>query len=171
MLRTALLSLILIVSLSSSTLMVRKPVFRRQLEPQYCHAIEGFECKCSGNNITCKTDRDLPNPINILPNEKNKYQSVELVVEAASDIYVDDQTFAPVKELYKPDADNLEFRIKFEKFTALHLSSPGIFNQVFPDNLPANAKKHLVKKKNDTHNNYIHILDYCLFVGIRNLQY
>ncbi len=147
MLRTAFLSLILIVSLSSSTSMFRKSVFRRQTEPQYCHAIEGFECKCSYYRVTCTTDRDLPSPINILQNEKNKYQSVELVIAAARDIHVNDQTFAPVKELYKEDADNLEFRIKFEKFTALHLSSPGIFNQAFPNNLPSNAKKHLVKIK------------------------
>ncbi len=171
MLRTALLSLILIVSLSSSTSMVRKSVFRRQLDPQYCYVIEGFECKCSYYRVTCTTDQDLPNPMNILPNEKNKYQSVELVVEAASDIYVTDQTFAPVKELYKPDTDNLEFRIKFEKFTALHLSSPGIFNQAFPDNLPANKRKHLVKQKYDAPNNYILTVDYCVFVGFRNLQY
>ncbi len=147
MLRTALLSLILIVSLSSSTSMVRKSVFRRQLDPQYCQAIEGFECKCSYYRVTCTIDRALPNPIDILPTEKNKYESVELIFAAKRDIYVTDQTFAPFKELYKPDVDNLEFRIKFEKFTALHLSSPGIFNQAFPDNLPANARKHLVKKK------------------------
>ena len=47
-----------------------------------------------------------------------------------------------------PDADNLEFRIKFEKFTALHLTSPGVFNKVFPDNAPANARKHIVDNSN-----------------------
>jgi hypothetical protein len=144
MLRTALLSLILIVSLSSSsTSMFGKSISRRQSDPQYCHAIEGFECKCSYYRVTCTNDRDLPSPINILQDEKNKYQSVELVITAARDINVNDQTFEPVKELYKPDADNLEFRVKFEKFTGLHLSSPGIFNRVFPDNLPSNARKHL----------------------------
>jgi hypothetical protein len=143
MLRTALLSLILIVSLPSSTSMLRKSVFRRQLDPQYCHSIEGFECKCSYYRVTCTTDRDLQSPITVSSNEKHKYQSVELVVAAAQNIHVNDQTFAPVKELYKPDADNLEFRIKFEKFTGLHLSSPGIFNQAFPDNLPAQTRKHL----------------------------
>ncbi len=148
MLRTALLSLILIVSLSSSsTSMFGKSISRRQSDPQYCHAIEGFECKCSYYRVTCTNDRDLPSPINILQDEKNKYQSVELVITAARDINVNDQTFEPVKELYKPDADNLEFRVKFEKFTGLHLSSPGIFNRVFPDNLPSNARKHLVNKQ------------------------
>jgi hypothetical protein len=71
---------------------------------------------------------------------------VELVVTAARDINVNDQTFAPIKELYKTDGENFEFRIKFEKFTALHLLSPGIFNRVFPDNLPTGARKALVKK-------------------------
>jgi hypothetical protein len=142
MFRTALLSLILVVSLSSSSIL-RKSISRRQTDAQYCHAIEGFECKCSYSRVTCTNDRDLPSPINILQNEKNKYTSVELVITAARDINVNDQTFAPVKELYKSDADNLEFRIKFEKFTGLHLTSPGIFNGVFPDNLPSNTRKHL----------------------------
>lgn len=146
MLRTAFLALILIVSSSSSTSMLRKSISRRQSDPQYCHAIEGFECKCSYYRVTCTTDRELPSPINVLPNEQHKYQSVELVISTASDVNVNDQTFAPVKELYKPDADNLEFRIKFEKFTALHLSSPGIFNRVYPDSAPQNARKQLVNK-------------------------
>jgi hypothetical protein len=147
MVRTALLSLILFVSLSSSSLL-RKSISRRQSEPQYCQAIEGFDCKCSYYRVTCTTDRNLPSSINILQNEKQKYQSVELVVQAEADINVNDHTFEPVKELYKPDGDNFEFRIKFEKFTALHLTSPGIFNRVFPDNLPANARKHIVIKNN-----------------------
>ena len=147
MVRTALLSLILFVSLSSSSLL-GKSISRRQTEPQYCQAIEGFDCKCSHYRVTCTTDRNLPSSINVLPNEKQKYQSVELVVQAAADINVSDQTFQPVKELYKTDGDNLEFRIKFEKFTALHLTSPGIFNGVFPDNLPSNARKHIVIKNN-----------------------
>ena len=144
MLRTALLALILIVSLSSSTLSLRKSIARRQADPQYCQAIEGFECKCSYYRVTCTTDRELPSPLNVLPNERNKYQSVELVLTAARDININDQTFAPVKDLFKSDADNYEFRIKFEKFTGLHLSSPGIFNRVYPDNAPANARKTLV---------------------------
>ncbi|CAF4336714.1 unnamed protein product, partial [Rotaria magnacalcarata] len=37
----------------------------------------------------------------------------------------------------------LEFRVKFEKFTGLHLSSSGIFNRVFPDNLSSNIRKHM----------------------------
>jgi hypothetical protein len=145
MLRTALLSLILFVSLSTSTSPLRKSISRRQSEPQHCQAIEGFDCKCSSYRVTCTTDRSLPSEVSIVQNEKHKYQSVELVVQAEANIEVSDQTFAPVKELYKPDGDNLEFRIKFEKFTALQLSSPGIFNKVFPDNLPSNARKHLVK--------------------------
>ena len=148
MLSTASFSLILFVSLSSSTSMSRKSIFRRQLNGQDCHAIEGFECKCSYYRVTCTTDRDLPSPIDILHDQKNKYIFVELCIIAKRDIHVSDQTFAPVKELYEPDADNLEFRIKFEQFTALNLSSPGIFNQVFPDNLSANTRKNLVKKKN-----------------------
>jgi hypothetical protein len=146
MLRTALVSLILFVSLSSSsTSFLRKTIVRRQVDPQYCNAIEGFECKCSYYRATCTTDRDLPSPIRIVDSEKQKYQSVELVVAAARDINVNEYTFEPVKELYKPDGDNFEFRIKFEKFTALQLTSPGIFNRVFPDNLAQNARKHLVK--------------------------
>ena len=147
MMRSALLSLILFVSLSSSSL-PRKWISRRQSDPQYCEAIEGFDCKCSLYRVTCTTDHNLPSSINVLQNEKQKYQSVELVVQAAADINVNDQTFQPVKELYKPDGDNLEFRIKFEKFTALHLTSSGIFNGVFPDNLPSNARKHIVIKLN-----------------------
>jgi hypothetical protein len=166
MFRTALLSLILVVSLSSSSIL-RKSISRRQTDAQYCHAIEGFECKCSYSRVTCTNDRDLPSPINILQNEKNKYTSVELVITAARDINVNDQTFAPVKELYKSDADNLEFRIKFEKFTALHLTSPGIFNGVFPDNLPSNTRKHLVKKKG---NFFFLKFSLVFFLGIRNLQ-
>jgi len=148
MLRTALLSLILFVSLSSSsTSFIRRTILRRQVEPQYCNAIEGFDCKCSYYRATCTTDRDLPSPLRIVDSEKQKYQSVELVIAAARDINVNEYTFEPVKELYKSDGDNFEFRIKFEKFTALQLSSPGIFNRVFPDNLAPNAKKHLVKSK------------------------
>jgi hypothetical protein len=146
MLRTALLSLILLISLSSSTSMFRKSISRRQTESQYCNAIEGFDCKCLFDRVTCTNDRDLPSTINIIENEKHKYHTVELVITAASDINVNDQTFAPVKELYKPDGQSFEFRIKFERFTALKLSSPGIFNQVFPNNLPAGARKSLVKK-------------------------
>lgn len=136
MLRTALLALILIVSLSSSSSSstLRKSIARRQTDPQYCHAIEGFECKCSYYRVTCTADRELPSPINVLPNERNKYSSVELVITAARDINVNDQTFAPIKDLFQTDADNYEFRVKFEKFTGLHLSSPSIFNRVYPDN-------------------------------------
>jgi hypothetical protein len=148
--------------------MLRKSVFRRQLEPQYCHAIEGFECKCTDYRVTCTTDRDLLSPVTVLSNEKHKYQSVDLFVVGAHNIHVNDQTFAPVKELYKPDANSSEFRIKFEKFTGLHLSSPGIFNQAFPDNLPAQTRKHLVRRKTKQTNHFL-ILDY-FSLGIRNLQ-
>lgn len=144
MLRTAFLALILIISSSSSTSLLRKSLVRRQSDPQYCHALEGFECKCSYYRVTCTTERELPSPIKVLPNERNKYESVDLVISAARDINVNDQTFAPVKELFKPDGNNYEFRIKFEKFTALHLTSPAIFNRVYPDNTPANARKTLV---------------------------
>ncbi|CAF3339176.1 unnamed protein product [Rotaria sp. Silwood1] len=140
MLRITLLSLILFVSLSSTSLL-RKKISRRQSEPEYCHAIEGFECKCTYYRVTCTSDRDLPTTINVLPNEKNKYHSVELVINGEREQNVHDYTFEPVKQLYKPDADNLEFRIKFEKFTDLRLSSPSIFNRVFPDNLPSNVRK------------------------------
>lgn len=142
MLRTVFLSLILFVSLSSTSLL-RKSISRRQSDAERCHAIEGFECKCTYYRVTCTTDRDLPSSITIVQSEREKYQSVELVIEGERDQNVYDYTFEPVKHLYKPDADNLEFRIKFEKFTALHLSSPGIFNRVFPDNL-SNARKSMV---------------------------
>ena len=147
MLRTVLLSLILLVSLSSSSnSIIRKSISRRQIEPQHCNAIDGFDCKCSHYRVTCTTDRDLPSTITVLGNEKGKYQSVELVIAAAREINVNDRTFESVKDLYKADGDNFEFRIKFEKFTALHLSSPGIFNRVFPDNAPANARRHIVSR-------------------------
>jgi hypothetical protein len=144
MLRTVFLSLLLFVSLSSSTSLLRKSISRRQTEPEYCQAIEGFDCKCSSYRVTCTSDRVLPAQINVLQNEKQKYPSVELIIngEHAQNVY--EYTFEPVKQLYKQDADSLEFRIKFEKYTALHLSSPGIFNKVFPDNLPASTRKQLV---------------------------
>ncbi|CAF4348508.1 unnamed protein product, partial [Rotaria sordida] len=115
MLRLALLSLILFVTLSSiSTSIIRKTRLRRQFDPEYCHAIEGFECKCSYYRVTCTIDDELPSPINILDNEKQKYKSVELIIRAEHDIIVNDHTFEPIKKLYKPDGDDLEFRIKFE---------------------------------------------------------
>ncbi|CAF1400946.1 unnamed protein product, partial [Rotaria sordida] len=144
MLRIALLSLILFVTLSSiSTSIIRKTRLRRQLDPEYCHAIEGFECKCSYYRVTCTIDDELPSPINILDDEKQKYKSVELSIRVVHDIIVNDHTFEPIRELYKLDGDHLEFRIKFEQFTALNLSSAGIFNRVFPDNLSQNARKYL----------------------------
>ncbi|CAF4975126.1 unnamed protein product, partial [Rotaria socialis] len=140
MLRTVFLSLILFVSLSSTSLL-RKSIVRRQNEPETCHAIEGFDCKCTYYRVTCTSDRDLPSSIKVLQDEQQKYQSVELVINGERAQTVHDYTFEPVKQLYKPAADNLEFRIKFEKFSELHLSSPSIFNKVFPDNLPSTVRK------------------------------
>ncbi|CAM4739739.1 unnamed protein product [Rotaria magnacalcarata] len=140
MLRTIFLSLILFVSLSSTSLL-RKSIVRRQNEPETCDAIEGFDCKCTYYRVTCTSDRDLPPSIKVLQNEQQKYQSVELVINGERAQNVHDYTFEPVKQLYKPEADNLEFRIKFEKFSELHLSSPSIFNKVFPDNLPSTVRK------------------------------
>ncbi|CAF0921326.1 unnamed protein product [Adineta steineri] len=141
---TALLCLLLVISLStsSSTLAKRKNLVRRQLNPQHCEAITGFDCKCSYYRVTCTIDHELPSPINIIENEKQKYQSVELVIAAPRDINVNDRTFEPIKDLYKSDGNNFEFRIKFEKFTSLRLTSPSIFNRVFPDDLPSDAQKH-----------------------------
>ncbi|CAF3866629.1 unnamed protein product, partial [Rotaria sordida] len=142
MLRIALLTLIFLVSLTSSFI-VRKSTSRRQSDPQYCHAIEDFDCKCSYYRVTCTNDHDLPLTINILPNERHKYQSIELIITAPQDIHVNNHTLEPVKELYKLDGDIFEFRIIFEKFAGLHLSSPGIFNRVFPENLPSDARTYL----------------------------
>src|ERR1700722_14865451 len=140
MIRIALVSLVLFISLSSSAkLLSSSSTLHKSISCQqsydatYCQAIEGFDCKCSYYRVTCTTDRDLPNQIVAQENEKHKYHSVELVVAAERDINVNDHTFISAKELYKPDSDNVEFRVKFEKFTGLHLSSPGIFNRVFPD--------------------------------------
>ena len=166
MLRPALLALIFLVSLSSSSI-IKKSLSRRQSDAQHCQVIDGFDCKCSYYRVTCTTERNLPTPINIVQNEKQKYQSVELVITAPANVEVTENTFEPVKELYKPDGDNFEFRIKFEKFTALHLSSPGIFNRVFPDNLPSGARKHVVKENK----NYPFLFLLFFLLGIGNLQY
>ncbi|CAF2758443.1 unnamed protein product [Rotaria sp. Silwood2] len=143
MLRTVLLSLILLVSLSSTSSILRKSLKRRQSDAPPCNAIEGFECKCTFSRVICTTNRDFSTPLNIIENEKHKYQSVELVISATRDIQVNDRTFETIKELYKNDGDNYEFRIKFEKFTGLHLSSPGLFNRIFPDNIPSHARKQI----------------------------
>ena len=146
MLRTAFLCLFLFVSLSSTTTVLRKSLSRRQSEPTACQAIEGFDCQCSIYRITCTSARALPSQINVLPNEKQKYPSVELIINGEQQQHVYEYTFEPVQQLFKPDADNLEFRIKFEKFTALHLSA-GVFNRVFPSNAPSTTRKHLVRIK------------------------
>ncbi|CAF1445360.1 unnamed protein product [Adineta ricciae] len=143
MLRTVLLSLVLLISLTSSTSIIRRKLSRRQADSPYCHAIDGFDCKCSFYRVTCTIDRAFNLPLTISDAEKHKYQTVELVISAAQNIQVDDQSFAPVKELYKEDADNVEFRLKFEGYTDLRISSPGFLNRVFPDSLPSNARKHV----------------------------
>ncbi|CAF0850138.1 unnamed protein product [Adineta steineri] len=144
MFRVILLFLILSVTLPTSSIsIIRKDRIRRQLDNQHCEAIRGFDCKCSFYRVTCTIDHELPSPINIIENEKHKYQSVELIIEAPRDIHVNEYTYEPVKELYSLDGDHFEFRIKFEKFTALHLSSSSIFNRIFSDNLPLNARTHL----------------------------
>jgi len=143
MLRLTFLTLFLLVSSSSSTSMIKKSLSRRNTDTTPCQAIYDFDCKCSSYRVTCTTENDLPSSLTIAPNEQQKYQSVEIVVSAKSDISVNEYTFAPVKQLFKPDSGNVDFRIKFEKFTGLQLTSPGIFNRVFPDNLPADARKHV----------------------------
>jgi hypothetical protein len=163
-----LLSLILFVTLSSTSI-IRKTRLRRQFSSEYCHVIEGFECKCLYYNVICTIDRELPSPINILDSEKRKYKSVDLIIRAHRDIIVNDHTFESIKELYKPDGDHLKFLVKFEKFTELNLSSSGIFNRVFPDNLSQNAKKHLVKQ-NESKQFFQIFLFLYFFLGIRNLQ-
>ena len=163
MLRTAFLTLVLFVSLSSTS-SLRKLISRRQIEPEYCHAIEGFECKCTHYRVTCTSDQDVTSSIHVLQSEKQKYQSVELVLNGERDHTVHEHTFEPVKELYKPEIHNVEFRIKFERFTALRLSSPSIFNRVFPDNLPLNARKHMV-----TDLNLSFLRTNFSLLGIRNL--
>src|SRR5271154_7220120 len=112
MLRTTFLSLLLFVSLSSSTSLLRKSISRRQSEPTHCQAIEGFDCKCSPYRVTCTSDRSLQSQIKVLQHEQQKYPSVELIINGAHEQHVDDYTFEPVKQLFKPDADNLELRIK-----------------------------------------------------------
>jgi hypothetical protein len=149
--RIALLSLLLVISVSSTSLL-QKSIVRRQTEPESCQAIEGFDCKCSYHRVTCTSDRDLQSTLSIVPAAKGKYSSVELVIN----IY--ESTFEPVKQLYAADSDNLEFRIKFEKFTGLHLQSPGVFNRVYPDNLPSGARKHMVRNRHSASNLSSHLI-------------
>jgi len=167
MLRTVLLSLLLFVSLSSTSLL-RKSISRRQSESEQCNAIEGFNCKCSTYRLTCTSDRVLPSQISILPNERQKHSSIELIISGAHEQNVYEYTFEPVKYLYKPDADTLEFRIKFETFTALQLAS-GVFNRIFPDNLPSNARKYVVKYNQIIKNIFKKKSNFFHFLGIRNL--
>lgn len=141
MLRIALLSLLVVVSCSSATLL-RKSIVRRQADQVPCQAIEGFDCQCSSYRVSCSSNRDLPHSLNVLPNEREKYQSVELLLNGERDHNVYEHTFEPVKHLFKNDADPMEVRIKFEKFTGLSLQSPGTFNRLFPDS--SSARKHLV---------------------------
>lgn len=144
----AFLALLLIASVSSTSLL-KKSIVRRQTDAQTCQAIQGFDCKCSHYRVTCTTDGDLQGTINVLPNEREKYESVELVIQGERDYNIYDSTFESIKQLFKPDPDNLEFRVKFEKFTALHLRSASVFNRAFPDNLRSNARKHMVSREVD----------------------
>jgi hypothetical protein len=168
MLRTTFLSLLLFVSLSPSSSLLRKSISRRQSEPTNCQAIEGFECKCSTYRVTCTSERALPQQIKVVQSEAQKYPSVELIFSGAHEQNVYEYTLEPVKQLFKPDADNLEVRVKFEKFTALQLSASA-FNRVFPETVPASTRKNLVKfkKKGDFLNL---IVRFFISLGIGNLQ-
>jgi len=139
MMHRALLALIFIVSVSSASFL-KKSIVRRQSDAQQCQVIQGFDCKCSHYRVTCTTEGDLQSGINILPNQQEQYASVELVIQGEREYSIYDSTFEPIKQLYKTDVGHLDFRVKFEKFTALHLRSPGIFNRVFSDNLRSKAK-------------------------------
>jgi hypothetical protein len=153
MLCTIFLSLLLLFVSLSSTSLLGKSISRRQAELDYCQAIEGFDCKCLSYHVKCTSDRVLPVQINVLQKEQHKYQSVELFINGEYKQNVYEYTFEPIKQLYKPDADNLELHIKFEKFIALYLSSPGVFNQVFPDNSSANVRKNIVKDHHFSYKN------------------
>ena len=169
MLRTTFLFLFLFVSLSSSSSLLRKSISRRQSEPTNCGAIEGFECKCSTYRVTCTSERAIPQQIKVAQSEAQKYPSVELIFSGAQEQHVYEYTLEPVKQLFKSDADNLEVRIKFEKFTALHLSASA-FNRIFPDNVPANTRKSLVISKDERR--FFFVINHSIFIclGIGNLQ-
>lgn len=174
MMHRALLALIFIVSVSSASLL-KKSIVRRQSDAQNCQVIQGFDCKCSHYRVTCTTDGDLQSGINVLPNQQEQYASVELVIQGEREYSIYDSTFEPIKQLYKTDVGHLDFRIKFEKFTALHLRSPGIFNRVFPDNLQSKAKTTIVSRefhmfsfKQIIHNDFFTF--FFLSLGFGNLQ-
>ena len=137
-------TLFVLVIFSSCSSSLRKSVVRRQAELRLCHAIEGFDCECSYIRVKCTIDRKWTSPWKIVANEKGKYPSVELVIDAPYDIDVNASTLEPVKELYRTGGSNLEFRLELRSFTTFHLSSPGILNRVFPDNLSPEYGKHLV---------------------------
>lgn len=140
---TIFFALFFIISLSSASVLRKSLSRSRRQDSEPCQAIEGFDCKCSSYRLSCTSSGALPQQINVLQDAKQKYPSVELIIEGAADQNVYDYTFEPVQQLYKPDADILELRVKFEKYTALHLHSPGVFNRVFPPTTPSNARKHL----------------------------
>lgn len=141
LLQTSIVFVLLPNVLSSS--IIEKSLKRRQADATPCVAIQGFDCKCSYYRLTCTTDRNLPSQFNVDANEKGKYQSVELVIAAQADVQVTDRTFEPIKSFFKLETDNLEFRVKFEKFLSLQLSSPGIFNNIFPETISSTVRKHI----------------------------
>lgn len=153
---TIFFALFFIISLSSASLLRKSLSRSRRQDSEPCKAIEGFDCKCSSYRLSCTSNGALPQQLNVLQDAKQKYPSVELIIEGAQDQNVYDYTFEPVQQLYKPDADILELRIKFEKYTALHLHSSGVFNRVFPPTTAPNARKHLV-------NSYFSLLKLILF--------
>ncbi|CAF1370707.1 unnamed protein product [Rotaria sordida] len=147
MLRIILSSLILLLSLtqssSSSSSMLLKSISYRQNQFPLCNPIHGFECLCSYFRLICRTNHGFSLPLIILEDEKNKYESIELIISTEDEVKVNDQTFELIKQLFKNEGNHLEFIIKFEKFSELHLLSPGLFNNIFPDNLFSYSQKHI----------------------------
>ncbi|CAF4885523.1 unnamed protein product, partial [Rotaria sp. Silwood1] len=147
MLHRILSNLILLISLtlssSSSSSMLWKSISRRQNEFPLCNPIEGFECLCSYSRLSCRTNHGFSLPLIISDDEKNKYESIELIISTEDEVQVNDRTFESIKQLLKTEENHLEFIIKFEKFSELRLSSPGLFNNIFPDNLSLYSQKHI----------------------------
>ncbi|CAF4877993.1 unnamed protein product, partial [Rotaria sp. Silwood1] len=147
MLHRILSNLILLISLtlssSSSSSMLWKSILRQQNEFPLCNPIEGFECLCSYSRLSCRTNHGFSLPLIISDDEKNKYESIELIISTEEEVQVNDRTFESIKQLLKTEENHLEFIIKFEKFSELRLSSPGLFNNIFPDNLSLYSQKHI----------------------------
>ncbi|CAF1341101.1 unnamed protein product [Rotaria sp. Silwood1] len=147
MLHRILSNLILLISLtlssSSSSSMLWKSILRQQNEFPLCNPIEGFECLCSYSRLSCRTNHGFSLPLIISDDEKNKYESIELIISTEDEVQVNDRTFESIKQLLKTEENHLEFIIKFEKFSELRLSSPGLFNNIFPDNLSLYSQKHI----------------------------